>query len=360
MSGIFVVIVAMVAIFFLLWRGRRKDEYTDLIRLRPLWVTKMNTEDLRKKLLPQHRYHGMFNPGICATEGGNFDVLLRVSSFCACSGAFKGSPPYSATVYRATMSPEGRLSELNIVPLPYDTLRQCTNSATGSQKNNGVEDPRIFVFKGERWGAANCNGVDKCIPKMCIWKLSDPSSTFKILNPPKEYTSRYRAEKNWSPFEHGGRLLFEYLVNPHIIFECNTETGDCTFVSKTKCPTDIPELWGNAPPIRINNDEYLGLCHRWLPTSVFMRSMGRLFGDGRPYSRNYLHYFYIFEASPPFKIKSITNAFKLGDADEKVQFACGMCRDDKDSIVVSYGENDCDAKIAAYKLKNILALMATV
>lgn len=78
-------------------------------------------------------------------------------------------------------------------------------------------------------------------------------------------------------------------------------------------------------------------------------------GHTRPSrTTGYLHFFYTFEASPPFRIVNMSSLFKL-DKSETIQFVSGLSQFNN-SIYVSYGVNDCSNRIAHYDINDIFGL----
>lgn len=313
---------------------------------------------------PEHQLYGVFNPSIhYRPESGDFLLLLRASTFTSCPDDIELPPPYHGVVYSAAVDEKGNVSEVALVNLPYETMRHC--SGTLPQRNNGVEDPRAVAWRGEMWAVGNCNGdrsVHPCSPRMCLWKLRSPRDTFLHLIPPREISSTAHPQKNWAPFVWNDALYFEYSVNPRIILACDIATGDTKVVSKDVYP--FPELSGGAAAVllseRFSEREYfLNIAHRWDDASPELKSMK--WGELRQYTRNYHHYFYLFEAHPPFGIVAVSHPFKLANDPERIQFAAGIAHTPRQNeIVVSYGKGDCDSALAFYSLPDVVAAMTPV
>ena len=258
----------------------------------------------------------------------------------------------------------GSVESLERIELDYDNLTNC-NSKFRDVYANGIEDPRLFMFRGEEWAIANCLGSlqqqHPCVNTMCIFKLSDPMSTFRLLKCPAS-VDPMQVQKNWAPFQWKEKLLCEYTLHPHVILDIDTETGITTelYTTTTKVKgegyftlstpniiTTSGSLRGGAPPILVN---YLDtVCHH--PDSFFLG-----IGHSIPSKDiGYVHFFYTFEASPPFKITSISKFFKL-DKKERIQFAAGLSQENHD-IYVSYGVDDCTNRIARYTIDDVLNLL---
>lgn len=210
-----------------------------------------------------------------------------------------------------------------------------------SCNDNGIEDPRIFEFNNEYWGIANSLGYKdqkfKCINTMCIFKLSDPKNTFKLLYHPE---NPKLIQKNWSPFVYNGKLYCEYSISPHVIYEINTENGEVTNIISSDNNYQFGfsggRLSGGTPPIIITHFR-----------EQFYLSIGHI----RLSNNSYYHFFYIYQSYPPFNIIGSSEIFKL-DNKERIQFVSGLSIDG-DILYVSYGIDDKYNKISTFNIYDI-------
>lgn len=84
----------------------------------------------------------------------------------------------------------------------------------------------------------------------------------------------------------------------------------------------------------------------------------------------YSHFFYALEASAPFSLLATSNEFCLGtSADgtdcESVQFVSGLqlrarAKKGEEELLVAYGVNDCEAKLARVDVARVLASLRPV
>nr|QBK86441.1 MAG: hypothetical protein LCMAC102_02360 [Marseillevirus LCMAC102] len=353
------IIVLIFIVTFILKRKLRPSSIILEQNIKHVSSFVINRKELRSKLLPEHQLYGVFNPSIIyRPHNKDYVILFRVSSFVSCSDNINLSPPYHGVIYQGILDEKNRVSNLKLVDLPYETMKYCTGG--DPQPNNGVEDPRVFLFRKELWVAANANGNRKkfpCVPLMCIWKMSDSRNTFRYLKTPKSLGSDNQSQKNWAPFEWNGMLLFEYSVNPHIILRANIENGETYIFCKSENTTK-PTLSGGGAAITVyigKRKYFLNIAHLWLPVSDWLEMFKSYYNEGRLYNRDYYHYFYLFEAEPPFRIVFMSDAFKIAGGNEKVQFAGGCTyNSDQNKIVISYGKKDCDTAFAFYDIKDIL------
>ena len=354
---IFIVLIFIVAFFLIERESNSSISIVHNIKHTNSFI--IDRKELRSKLLPEHQLYGVFNPSIIYRPyNKDYVIFFRVSSFVSCSDNINLSPPYHSVIYQGILDEKNRVSNLELVDLPYETMKYCTGG--DPQPNNGVEDPRVFLFRKELWVAANANGSRKtheCVPLMCIWKMSDPRNTFRYIKTPRSLGSDNQSQKNWAPFEWNGELLFEYSVNPHIILRTNIESGKTIIIYKSE-DTNKPKLSGGGAAIAVyigKRKYFLNIAHLWLPVGNWLEIFKSYYSEGRMYNRDYYHYFYLFEAEPPFRIVFMSDAFKIAGGSEKVQFAGGCTyNSDQNKIVISYGKKDCDTAFAFYDIKDIL------
>lgn len=295
---------------------------------------------------------GLYNMSVRKISDG-YSGIIRASTWNGCC-SHNEAPTFSYAYY-ININESGGIKNLYPLNVNYKLFDKCTKPVGGIYAS-GVEDPRIFMFKGEEWVMANCLGLEQqhhpCVNSMCIFKVSDPIKSFKILTPPLDVKPHQR-QKNWSPFEYNGELYCEYSIEPHVILKIDVDTG-LTEEHWRSGPThldieDDTSLRGGTPPILIHNPTLAG----GLPKSFYL-------GVGHTRTRStsdYLHFFYTFEAAPPFKILHVTRRFKL-DGNERIQFAAGLSASD-DMIYISYGVDDCYNRISRFYLKDIISILAS-
>jgi hypothetical protein len=87
------------------------------------------------------------------------------------------------------------------------------------------EDLRLFELRGETMGIycklrdVSAAGVMR--NQMCVCRFGP------VREVPLRYGEANRIERNWVPFEHGGALFVSYSINPHVVLEVDTSTGEC-------------------------------------------------------------------------------------------------------------------------------------
>ena len=287
---------------------------------------------------------GLYNLSVKKIQEG-YQGVVRGSTWNGCC-IENISPPFSYCYY-IVLNDSGGVENLERLTLDYDRLNNCMSYYNGVHAN-GIEDPRLFMFEGEEWVIASCLGSSEqphpCINAMCLFKISDPNNTLRIITPPMG-TDVLQRQKNWAPFEWKGRLLCEYSICPHIILEIDPNTGVSEELYNTgSCNTNISEdasLRGGTPPIHLTHDGksfYIALGHiRTGETS------------------DYFHFFYTFQDKPPFSVTGMSKYFKL-DGLERIQFAAELSSYE-DMLYISYGVDDCYNRISSHRITDVMALL---
>jgi len=143
-----------------------------------------------------------------------------------------------------------------------------------------VEDPRFFVFNDELY-LSYCDGYQMAQAKINIDTLQAEES-FYLKKPVYD-----RTEKNWTFFEHEGKIMSVYQVHPHTIFEMDGADYKNAYQTEYSINWKWGILRGGTSPIKINEDQYLSFFH----SSI----------DTRDRQRQYYMGAYIFSAKAPFE-----------------------------------------------------------
>lgn len=179
---------------------------------------------------------------------------------------------------------------------------------------------------------------------------------FDDVNPKKQ-------EKNWTPFDYNGQILFSYSLQPHRIMKPLFGKQSCQTIFKSH--GDIKWKWGEArggTPALLLKDQYLAFFHS-------MREMKTVHSK----QKSMLHYFmgaYSFSSQPPFSITRISKEpivakgfykpkHKYYWGPRRVVYPCGYVHDEN-FIWVSYGREDCEMWIAKIDKKMLLDSLVPV
>lgn len=201
-----------------------------------------------------------------------------------------------------------------------------------------------------RWLRRVCFAELDCDGDRFYCKNSEIFLHFEGVNPKKQ-------EKNWTPFEFEGKILFSYSLQPHRIMEPLYGTKGCKtlFDSKVDIKWDWGETRGGTPAFLVH-DEYLAFFHS-------MREMKTVHSK----NKSMMHYFmgaYTFRAQPPFSLTRISKEPLVAKGFYKPQhnyhwgprrvvYPCGYIQDEN-FIWVSYGREDGEMWIAKMDKKMLL------
>lgn len=300
------------------------------------------------KRLHEGNQLAMYNLSVHKFEDG-YKGVIRGSSSDGCR--LLPSGPLYSYVYYVHFNHSGAVVEVKLLDLDYQNMNGCTGKL--GYETNGVEDPKLFIYKKQQWAVANVTGsklqTNICKNAICIFNVQEPLRTFKILSVPSNVKSD-QIQKNWSLFEHEGDLLCEYSINPHIILKVDPNIGITNELYRTNFRikgenTDVTKygsLRGGGCSIittLMNKKYYINIGHTQL-------------------DHDYKHFFYIFEDKPPFNILAISKQMKL-DHDVKIQFAAGISEYDN-NIYISYGMSDCHNRISIFSKSKIMSLFPEI
>jgi hypothetical protein len=155
-------------------------------------------------------------------------------------------------------------------------------------------------------------------------------------------------QKNWMPFEYDDCLYLEYSIQPHVILRIDMNSAECTEAYRSTVDSSFPNyLHGGAPPLRLNDDYFLGVGNSqhlyW-------------FQD-----RYYAAVFYLFEAKPPFRVIKASPPLRVQSRVERIQYLCGLAfGENRDTLILSVGICDCDNRFVLVSLDEVLALLKPV
>jgi len=330
-------------------------QFTPVSTLTSDVVLEVNNETLRQNALAafvdsDKNVHGsgvlgMYNMSVRKTESG-FSGVVRGSSADGCIGI--SSPILFSYSYHILLNNNADIIETNLIDLDYKTFVHCE----GAFASNGIEDSKIFMFKGEEWVIANMLGSPiqqyPCSNMMCIFKVKDPRKTFLPLNPPNGISTK-KIQKNWGAFEYKGELYCEYSINPHGILKVNMKNGETTQITDEldNNMASNTSLRGGACPIKtLYNNEH-----------VFL-NIGHTKEVNLGLICDYRHFFYIFEANPPFRILGISDTFKI-DTTNRIQFAAGIS-EYNNNIYVSFGVGDCYNRISIFAKDRVMSMIRDI
>jgi FkbM family methyltransferase len=158
------------------------------------------------------------------------------------------------------------------------------------QANYGREDPRLFRFRGRlHVGYIGVRGNRRILYTSVLYaRLRDDFTVEQIYFP--EYERRNYWEKNWTFFEHGGRLYAVYAIAPHKVLAIDGERVELAYEVPTPAPWGPgTEMRGGASPVRVGDQFYSFFHSRSEVNGLLVYTAG----------------LYTFDARPPFRVRRI-------------------------------------------------------
>eukprot|EP00727_Mastigamoeba_balamuthi_P005871 m51a1_g1903 hypothetical protein (409) ;mRNA; f:780594-781820 len=152
------------------------------------------------------------------------------------------------------------------------------------------------------------------------------------LEPPAG-TDPAQRQKNWMPFAAtGGRLLFVYSVDPHVVVECDVPgSGECLVVAASNSSA-LGAAVGSSGPLRGStagcpstaDEEAVTTCANWRTQQQQQQQQQR---SGVAAPDVYWHFCYQFAARHPHRVAAVTRPFRFGDRDgapRRLQYVSGL------------------------------------
>jgi tetratricopeptide (TPR) repeat protein len=272
-----------------------------------------------------------FNPSL-AFDGDSLEMIVRTSNYRIepdgryhiFDGGGVRTINYRARLDRSLqIKSAGRLEDRSGGPPAFPT------------SIGGWEDLRL-IRVGGRW-LATANARDRnpeARAEVVLLEFDGLSIvSARVLKGPEEG----RHEKNWMPFVRDARLHLVYSCGPTVVYECDPATGDLREVSRRPAPAFAAALRGGSAGVRVAGG--------WL------FAVHEAFDNG---PRAYLQRFILLDDE--FRLAAASAPFRFGHA--PIEMCLGLARDG-DRLLMSYGEDDASAHLAACSLDGVLALLET-
>lgn len=194
----------------------------------------------------------------------------------------------------------------------------------------GLEDLRLFAWKGEVWFQAN-NRITHDTPQIVIGQLH-PNGT--ILS--KLLLSGERCEKNWLPYVQEEKLRFIYGHSPLTLTEFQPDGELPKVIAKIPPQFNLKSFRGSGAPVPYKQG-YLGVVHE-----VIFRQDGR----------HYHHRLVAYDAKMLPDKFSVPFYFKA----KGIEFVAGLLLTETE-VVIGFGVDDKQAFLAHIPLKVIETML---
>lgn len=252
-----------------------------------------------------------------------------------------------------------KVSYLGIVPLNTDFEISGKANIIHIEESETIQDVRMVQASDKIYLFFNKLNSEIGKQKMYFSELAgDSISRPKCLSYSGE---RDGTEKNWTPFVHDDTLFAIYQIDPLIVLKVNTETGECSEVTKQNYHANwqFGSLSGGTPAVPINQG-FLSFFHSYkkgLP-STFSKKGGRVYFMGAYFFEDHL------DDYAPFKITKIS-PFPLGDSShyennrKNVVYPGGIVIE-KDKIHIAWGKDDTEVWVTTFDRFKLLSSLKEV
>jgi predicted GH43/DUF377 family glycosyl hydrolase len=237
-----------------------------------------------------------------------------------------------------------------------ELIRRQVNATT-------FDDPRLFSYFGKPYltyvnGMLMVNG--KWASSIYLADLNETlhnktylSQLPRIgdnLNAASVNAGKVACEKNWTPFELGGKMYFVYTINPLVVVEYDVVRDLARQVSSTSFDQSFwkhGEFLAGGTPLLERDGELCGFFHSFTNDD-----------PANPTQRTYHVGFWAMNTKPPFKVTRMSSVpFMTAKKDPKRDirnanapwlpnciFPCGLV-EKFDKIYISQGWQDCSCEI---------------
>jgi hypothetical protein len=271
------------------------------------------------------------NPSI-AKDGDGFRVIVRTVNYrLEANGRWLGQPPGGAR----TVNWLFRLDH-DLQTLSSNRIADRDLIAGDSRAGNGLEDGRLFFWRGSWWMVASAARFvsDSTLATMCLLRLDGDHRVAEAHF--IESPLRQEKEKNWMPVVADDALKLIYRISPLQIVDV-AEDWQPGLQSRGEQRADIQE-WAGSSQLVAYRGNWLCVVHK------------------RFEEEKYAYYGHAFvELSRDFKILRVSQPWHFDES--TVEFCAGLCLAG-DSAILSYGHMDREAKLLKLPLAIVERLLA--
>ena len=331
--------------------------------------------------------HGSFhayNPSLLVTPDGRLELITRWSNYNFCTRRARFEDNVAAAngalmsfVVRGVLN----TSSWQLEPPGLRVWEGVTRRYPLDERRtlSGAEDPRAVRHAGQVWlwvAVWEPSTLRDGIQWQHVLRLAEGttsedeaiearasvSETFVPLLAPwvRQFAlprGRRVREKNWAPFVWRGDMYVEYSLEPRLVLQMAGGDGTPVLPMTSSAATSawvrkLGPVSGGTPAIELHGSGvFLALGHVKL-----FRKKGARTGTS---SMCYKHFWYAFEARPPFGVLGTSLPFTLPSQlpeTPSIQFATGLVlMPATKELIVSYGEQDCHATLGRFSLSAVLA-----
>jgi len=304
--------------------------------------------DLRRYINPAEIGWSAFNPSIAYSPVEGYAILFRSSNYIynpknnKVTGTGVGKDPglienrlWFAYLNNDLEIIEESLKEVVFPPLKIPLYRGC-------------EDGRLFWRDGWEFTITIFEPPVLPWPRIGRFKLENyEANILNFITAPPKGKEFQEVEKNWMPTED---------VNPkfdYIYSQTSVYSHSEGIVKVRDMPKADLKLRGGSQLVRINPETYIAIVHEVDLESVDVFNVKNF----SPISvvRHYYHRFAKYNSDGI--LSGVSDRFKFSEFN--IEFACGMIVKNN-SVVISYGINDCISALGEIELDKVLEMIKDV
>ena len=302
------------------------------------------------------------------------------------------------------------LLDASLTPLAHGWLSSRPNAKLGAlAAARTIVDARLFVHGDRLWvvGTLPQRQYDAAVAPLHLAPLNAsaarPGGAARSLRAwvPNGELRRLVAPqargRSQAFFDHGSQLHFQSWLVPNLVFELGQQptpraarragihgrpaalgaplrsaglaAAAARLASTNSCAAAASHRAAESCRLSLNGvllrvDEWgwlvgVGHLHRGHRDTLMGRPLPRKLAY---FGHHYTHFFYALDAAPPFAVRAVSGEWCIGDC-ELIQYVSGMARTGGgggDELLLSFGVNDCEARVARLPLAEVRRLLVRI
>jgi len=191
----------------------------------------------------------------------------------------------------------------------------------------GIEDMRWIVHDDRIWFIGTSREIEGTgtNPQMVLGRMTEDAGAVEHMVHVR-YQHERPIEKNWVPLSRDGGLHLVYEYDPTVVLRVDPASGQTTEVARSAPPWRAARLRGSTPFIRAP-----GPRERWIAVAHEV-----VYGDERFYTHRFV------ELDGDLRLVARSAPFVFDHAG--IEYASGIVALDDDTLVISYGFEDREAR----------------
>lgn len=278
------------------------------------------------------------NPSIANDPAGGYRVVVRHVNYRYDRGEYvKLDGNYEIITENVLVRLDSGFAVQSVQPIDDDLAR----TVPPRFPVHGLEDMRLFRYRDAWWVSATLREHRE--DGLCEIVIAELDHDARIVSAQIAASpAGHRHEKNWAPFEGTDRISFLWNAEPPVILGLDTVTRTTTLNRSLPQPVECSSARGGSQVIRVPGG--------WLTVVHHAHTLR----DRRPERREYRHRLVHYDESGRWRAASREFLFEFAG----IEFCAGLARTG-DGVVMSYGVEDCTARLATISWADVWSLLGT-